>query len=81
LFDQKSHRLLMMAKIFIEDGKTYERNFYFSDYKENSGLMIPHKFTVKGVTSSGTDVFIESNLKILKINPEFDAKIFEIKDK
>jgi hypothetical protein len=81
LFDQKTHRLLMMAKKFTNEGNSFEDNYYFSDYKENAGLMIPHKTTVKRITPSGANLFIESNLKIFKINPEFDAKIFEIKDK
>lgn len=81
LFDQKSYRLLMMVKIFTDEGKSFERNFFFSDYKENSGLMVPHKVTVKGVTSRGTELFIESNLRALKINPEIPAKTFDVKDK
>jgi hypothetical protein len=81
LFDQKSHRLLMMIKKYTEAGKVVEVNYYFSDYKEISGLLIPRKVTVKGTSSIGSPLFIESNLLTLKINSVIDAKTFEIKDK
>lgn len=81
LFDQKSHRLLMIVKKIARDGKVNEINYYFSEYKENQGLLIPHKVTVKGTSSIGSPLYIESNLKKLKINAAFDTKTFEIKDK
>lgn len=81
LFDQKSRWLVMMVKTFIDEGKPTDRKFYFSEYREDSGLIIPHKTIMTGISSRGTNIFVESNLKVFKINPEFKPDTFEIKDK
>jgi hypothetical protein len=80
LFDKKSHLLIMMIKNFAdEDGEATEHRFYFSEFKENQGLMVPHKVTIEG--SKGKKYFVERNLKVLKLNPEFPPDTFEIKEK
>ena len=81
LFDRNSHLLLMMIRNYTIEDKQIERKFYYSDYREDSGLFVPHKITVQGNTDIGTDLFIESNLKKIDTNPVFKPDVFEIKDK
>lgn len=79
LFDQKSHLLVMMVKSFTNDEeKAVEHRFYYTEYKENNGMLIPHKVTIEG---QGEKYFVERKLTGFKINPEFTPDTFEIKDK
>jgi len=77
LFGRDSHQLLMMIKSrTTTDNKPVAVKYFFSDYKENSGLNIPHKITIQG-----DKTFEEKNIKNFKINPEFNSDLFVIKDK
>jgi hypothetical protein len=76
-FSQKSHLLLLISQTRGSKATKDEfvRKRFYSDYRKDSGLLVPHKITVEenGVVTE------EQTLKNLKINPTFKANFFDVK--
>lgn len=77
-FDKQSHLPVMMVGNLKHPvtNKEIERKYYYSDYREQSGLLIAHKI----ITQLGDKVFEERRLKKLQINPTFKSNLFEVKE-
>jgi hypothetical protein len=77
-FDQNSHLLLLMSVSFQNKAnKLIESKYFFSDYKENGGLIIAHKISFE---QNGA-LMEERTIKNLKLNPVFKADFFDVKEK
>lgn len=77
-FDQKSHLLLLMTVNFkTAENKQIEDKYFFSDYREDNGLIIAHKIDVQqnGETTESRTI------KNLIINPEFKPDFFDVTKK
>ena len=77
-FDKQSHYLLMLTESLLDPNKKeeIERKFYYSDYKEISGLLVAHKIIVQ----TGDIMTEERQLKKFEINPTFKPNLFEVKE-
>jgi hypothetical protein len=58
-----------------QENKQIEKKFFYSDYKEFSGIKLPTKIKIE---RSGKLVE-ERTIKSVKINPQFKANLFEVK--
>lgn len=88
--DQRTNLLLMMTEEKANERFKYSTKYYFSDFKVASGLLIPHLIKIEtlenyfdkdSVLLKETKIIQELVVKDFKINPKFNAKEFEIKDK
>jgi hypothetical protein len=74
--DEKTNLLLMMVETWKnQENKQIEKKFFYSDYKEFSGIKLPTKIKIE---RSGKLVE-ERTIKSVKINPQFKANLFEVK--
>jgi hypothetical protein len=77
-FDAATHLLLMMTESWTNgENKPSENKYFFSDYRDRDGLLVANKI----VTERNGEVVKEKEIKTLKINPDFKADFFEVKEK
>jgi hypothetical protein len=78
-FDQQTHLLLMAIETLMieQTNKEIERRYFFSDYRKEDGLLVPHK----AVIEVNKEVVGERQLKRLQINPSFKPDYFAVKGK
>ncbi len=76
-FDQNSHLLLMTTVKFYDEvqEKDFEQKFFYSDYKEENGLLYAHKIIVQ----ENGEVVEERAIKILNLNLELKPNFFDLK--
>lgn len=75
-FDQESHLLLLMTRNFqTNENKKVEDKYFFSDYKEDNGIIIAHKIEYQ----QNGELIETRTIKAIKINSEFKSDLFDIK--
>lgn len=75
-FDQKNHLPLLMIQTLVNEttNEKTELKYFLSEYKEEKGLLVPHKI----ITQQDGEVTEDQEFKLLEINPTFKANTFEI---
>lgn len=76
-FEQGTSQLLMMIADFV-DAKTeesIEHKYFFSDYREESGINFAHKIVVH----ENGEIVEERSIKKIELNPKLEADFFDVK--
>ncbi|MFV0389796.1 MAG: hypothetical protein ACK5NT_13710 [Pyrinomonadaceae bacterium] len=75
--DEETNLLLMMTRSWKDQDETeHQIKYYFSDYREESGILFAHKIRFESdVPSIGQG---ETTIKSLVLNPPFKDDVFEI---
>lgn len=76
-FDQNTHLLLMMTSEYYDEvqEKKFEQRFFYSDYREENGLLCAHKI----IKQENGEVVEERVIKIIKLNENIKPDFFDIK--
>ncbi len=75
--DNETHLLLLMSAIFYDDilKKEIEQRFFYSDYKEENGLLYANKVIVQ----ENGEVVEERSVRLVTPNPEVKPDHFNVK--
>ena len=76
-FDRETHLLLLMTAKFYDEilKKEIEQKFFYSDFKEESGLLFAHKIIIQ----ENNEAIEEKLIKLITPNPEMKTDFFEVK--
>lgn len=77
-FDQKTRLLLMMTSQFFDEQlkSQVEQKFFYSDYREEGGLLFAHKIVIQ---ENGA-VVEERQIKVIMLNQSLKPDFFDVKN-
>jgi hypothetical protein len=74
-FDTNTNLLLMMIVSWQNKEKSFEKKYFYSEYKEMDGLLI----ATKRVVEQDKKIIEETIIKSFKVNPTFKDNFFDVK--